>query len=174
MRKFIATTAVLAMASAGLMMPANATVTSIGPHAGVCARGDSSVVVRISGFRVRSGRVRVQLYAANPHTFLERGAWLQRIDVPTTASGDMNVCVPVESGAGRYAISVRHDANGNGNNDRADGGGFSGNPRVSLFDLALRRKPNLEQVAFNVGNAPARVHVVLNYVQGTRFAPIAR
>lgn len=155
------------------MMSAAGSATTLGPRPAVCERGDSAVLVRVSGFRVRTGTLRVQLYAANPRTFLERGAYLQRIDVPMTASGDMNVCVPV-SAQGRYAISVRHDANGNGSNDRSDGGGFSGNPRVSLFDLALRRKPPLAQVGFDVGAQTARVHVVMNYVQGTRFGPIAR
>ena len=75
--------------------------------------------------------------------------------------------------AGRYAISVRHDANGNGKSDRADGGGFSGNPAVSLGDLAFKRKPDLGKVAFAVGGDPKVVPVVLRYVQGLSFKPIA-
>ncbi len=149
-----------------------AAATTLGPHAQRCDSGEASVIVNITGFRARTGNVRVQLYAANPRTFLERRQWLLRIDLPVSRSGDMPICVPV-SAAGRYAISVRHDANGNGSSDRSDGGGFSGNPDVSLLDLALRRKPNLARVAFAVGDAPVRVNVILNYVQGTRFEPIA-
>ncbi len=152
------------------MVPALA--APIGPHAALCAAGGRSVTVRVTGFRVRTGRVRVQLYAANPATFLERGRWLQRIEVPATGSGDLEICVPVAT-AGRYAVMVRHDANANGDNDRADGAGFSGNPRVSVLDLALRRKPPIERVAFAVGAANVSQRVVLNYVQGTRFGPIA-
>jgi uncharacterized protein (DUF2141 family) len=152
------------------MVPAAA--APVGPHAAVCEAGGRSVTVRVTGFRVRTGRVRVQLYAANASTFLERGRWLQRVDVPAAGSGDLDVCVPVAS-AGRYAVMVRHDANANGDNDRADGAGFSGNPRVSLFDLALRRKPPIERVAFAVGAGNVSQRVVLNYVQGTRFGPIA-
>lgn len=150
--------------------PASAT---LGPHAARCDNGEASVIVNVTGFRERTGNLRIQLYAANPQTFLERGRWLQRIDVPVTRSGDMPVCVPV-SAAGRYAISVRHDSNGNGRNDRSDGGGFSGNPDVSLLDLALRRKPSLARVGFNVAAAPVRINVILNYVQGSQFEPIAR
>jgi uncharacterized protein (DUF2141 family) len=145
---------------------------AIGPHAARCEAGESSVVVNVTGFRSRTGTLRVQLYAANPRTFLERRAWLVRVDVPVTRSGDMPVCVPV-SAAGRYAISVRHDANGNGRSDRSDGGGFSGNPDVSLIDLALRRKPSLARVGFNVAAAPVRVNVVLNYVNGSSFEPVS-
>lgn len=172
MKRFLrlATIAVLAMAGLASAVPASA---AIGPHAARCNAGEASVIVNVTGFRVRTGNLRVQLYAANPRTFLERRQWLVRVDLPVTASGDMPVCVPVTA-AGRYAISVRHDANGNGNNDRSDGGGFSGNPDVSLFDLALRRKPSLDRVAFNVASSPVRVNVVLNYVQGSRFEPIGR
>lgn len=161
------------VAGAAALIITGAAATSLGPHAARCDSGEASVIVNVTGFRERTGSVRVQLYAANPATFLERRAWLQRVDVPMTRSGDMPVCVPVGA-AGRYAISVRHDANGNGRNDRSDGGGFSGNPDVSLLDLALRRKPSLARVAFAVGDAPVRVNVILNYVQGASFEPIAR
>jgi uncharacterized protein (DUF2141 family) len=157
------------LAAAMPLAPARA--AAIGPHAAVCEAGGRSVTVRVTGFRVRTGRVRVQLYAANPRTFLERGRWLQRIDLPAANAGDMDVCVPVAA-AGRYAVMVRHDTNGNGDNDRSDGGGFSGNPQVSLLDLALGRKPPMERVAFAVGAGNVTQRVVLNYVQGTRFGPI--
>lgn len=170
MKKLACLAAATIAISSGLTTSAAAT---LGPHAARCDSGQASVIVNVTGFRERTGNVRVQLYAANPRTFLERRQWLQRVDLPVTRSGDMPICVPVST-VGRYAISVRHDANGNGDNDRSDGGGFSGNPDVSLLDLALRRKPSLARVGFDVGTAPVRINVVLNYVQGTRFEPIAR
>lgn len=158
-----------ALLAAGFAAPAAA---SIGPHAARCDAGESSVIVNVTGFRERTGTVRVQLYAANQRTYLERRQWLVRVDLPVSRSGDMPVCVPVTT-AGRYAISVRHDANGNGRSDRSDGGGFSGNPDVSLLDLALRRKPSLARVGFNVSTSPVRVNVVLNYVNGSSFEPVS-
>lgn len=169
MKKWIGFAALGGMTAA---IAAAAGATTLGPHAARCDGGEASVIVNVTGFRVRSGSVRVQLYAANPRTFLERRAWLQRIDVPMTRSGDMPICVPVGA-AGRYAISVRHDANGDGHSDHSDGGGFSGNPDVSILDMALRRKPNLARVGFQVNDAPVRVNVILNYVQGTSFEPIS-
>jgi uncharacterized protein (DUF2141 family) len=169
-KKFVSTAIAVGFV-AGSLAGISSAGAAIGPHAARCAAGEASVVVNVTGFRVRTGTVRVQLYAANPRTFLERRQYLVRVDLPVTSSGDMPVCVPVTA-AGRYAISVRHDANGNGRSDRSDGGGFSGNPDVSLFDLALRRKPSLARVGFNVGAEPVRVNVILNYVRGSSFEPV--
>ncbi len=164
----------IALSAAGgvLALCAGPAAATIGPHAAHCDAGEASVIVNVTGFRTRTGTVRVQLYLADPRTFLERGRYLVRVDLPVARAGDMPVCLPVTA-AGRYAVSVRHDANGNGSSDRSDGGGFSGNPSVSLFDLALKRKPSLSRVAFAVAAAPARVNVILNYVNGTRFGPVA-
>lgn len=164
-------TAGLVAAGLAATTPAAAT-TAIGPHAARCAAGESAVVVNITGFRERTGTVRVQIYEANSRTFLERGRYLARVDLPVTRSGDMPVCVPVEA-AGRYAVMVRHDANGNGRSDRSDGGGFSGNPNVSLLDMAMKRKPSMSRVAFEIGDQPARINVVLNYVSGMTFRPVS-
>jgi uncharacterized protein (DUF2141 family) len=158
--------------AAALIAPAVPASAQIGPHAARCAAGESSVIVNVTGFRGRTGTLRVQLYAANPRTFLERRQYLVRVEIPVTRSGDMPVCLPVNA-AGRYAVMVRHDANGNGRSDRSDGGGFSGNPDVSLMDLALRRKPSLSRVGFSVADAPVRINVVLNYVQGGSFEPVS-
>ena len=48
--------------------------------------------------------------------------------------------------AGRYAVAVRHDVDGDGN-DWGDGGGFSRNPKLSLLNL----KPKYQNVAIPVG-----------------------
>ncbi len=170
MRKFAAILVGAALAGA---VATAAGAFSIGPHAARCDAGESSVIVNVTGFRARTGTVRVQIYHANQRTMFERRQWLVRVDVPVTRSGDMPICVPV-SAPGRYAVSVRHDLNGNGNSDRADGGGFSGNPDVSLLDMMFRRKPAVERVAFSVGQGAARQTVILNYIQGSSFDPLPR
>ena len=55
----------------------------------------------------------------------------------------------------------------------SDGGGMSGNPHVSLLDLAFKRKPDPQRVQVRVGNGVAQVNIVMNYVQGASFAPLA-
>lgn len=145
---------------------------AIGPFAATCNSGASSVIARVSGLKTRSGTVRVQLYASNRETYLEKRQWLRRVDVRATAAGAMDICVPVPR-QGNYIISVRHDLNGNGKSDRPDGAGFSGNPRLAITDLLFKRKPNLTRVSFAVNGTPRLVPVVLNYAQGLQFKPIA-
>lgn len=162
------------LAGAGLAILAaySSAAAAIGPHAAKCGNGTPSVIARVNGLKARTGVVRVQLYANNKSTFLEKRRWIQRVDVAATRSGVMDICVPVPR-AGSYALSVRHDLNANGKSDRADGGGFSGNPKVSITDLAFKKKPDLARVAFSVGAGPRVVPVTLNYVRGLSFKPVA-
>lgn len=150
---------------------AGAHAATLGPYAASCQNGGPAVIARVSGLKARSGVIRVQLYTDNSATFLEKKRYIERVDVPATRTGEMDICIPVPK-SGRYAISVRHDLDGNGKSSRADGGGFSGNPRVSLGDLIAKRKPDLGRVAFPVGNGPRVVPVTLNYVQGLSFKPV--
>ena len=157
------------LVAATMAVPASAT---LGPHAARCDSGQPSVVVNVTGFRARTGNLRVQIWTANPSSYLQKRQWLTRVDLPVTRSGDMAVCMPVPN-AGNYVVSIRHDVNGNGDSDRSDGAGFSGNPSFSVMDMALRRRPNLQRVSFAVGSAPARQRIVLNYLQGSRIGPVA-
>lgn len=161
----------LALGAAALPFATPAVAAPIGPFATACENGGPAVIARVSGLKARTGTIRIQLYASNPATFLEKKAYLQRVDVPARAS-QMDICVPVPK-EGRYAISVRHDVNGDGKSDRGDGGGFSGNPDMSLMDLLAKRKPSLAHVAFSVGNGTQVVPITLRYVQGLSFRPIA-
>ncbi|WP_336965733.1 DUF2141 domain-containing protein [Sphingobium aquiterrae] len=144
---------------------------ALGPQAAACDRNGAAVLVHVDGFKARTGILRVQLYAANERTFLEKRQYLERIEVPVTRSGAMDVCVSVPR-PGNYALYVRHDVDGSGKSDRSDGGGFSGNPSVSLSDLVFKRKPALSKTQFAVGDSTRRVDVVLNYVQGLSFKPL--
>lgn len=149
----------IAIAVSGVPFAASA---SLGPQASVCASNGPAVLVNVEGFKARTGRVRVQLYAANAATFLEKGKWLDRVDVPVSANGPVDICVPVPK-PGNYAISVRHDMNGNGKGDMRDGGGFSGNPKVSVWDYVFGRKPDINKVQFSVGASTHQVEVTLRY-----------
>ena len=156
------------LASFLALVPANATI--LGQYAAACTAGasDSAVLVRVSGFKARTGALRVQLYGNNPADFLEKGKKLARIDLPVTAAGPMAVCVKTP-GNGAYAVAVRHYVEGppkSGFNWN-DGAGFSRNPHISL--LALR--PKLSEVLIRV-NGHAAVDVVLNYRQGLSVGPI--
>lgn len=160
-----------ALAAAAAAVAPAAAQAALGPQAAVCDNNSSAVLVHVDGLKARTGMLRVQLYHANPKTFLEKKQYLERIELPVSKAGDMNVCVAVP-GPGNYALYVRHDLNGSGKSDKSDGGGFSGNPKLSLFDLALKKKPDMSQTRFTVGDTTTRITVVLNYVQGMSFKPI--
>lgn len=144
----------------------------LGQDAEACTAGasDTAVLVRVSGFKARTGALRVQLYGSNPADFLEKGKKLARVDLPVTAAGPMAVCVKTP-GNGAYAVAVRHYVSGppkSGFNWN-DGAGFSRNPRISLLAL----KPKLSDVLIRV-NGHAAVDVVLNYRKGLSIGPIAQ
>lgn len=135
------------------------------------ARTGPTVLVRITGFRSRSGQIRVRLFGDPPSSYFDKRKALVRIEHPVPATGRTDVCVAVPR-PGVYAIDVRHDENNNGKTDRQDGGGVSGNPHVSLFDMLFARKPAPGTVQFRVGAGTTIVPVTLMYLQGGSFRPI--
>jgi uncharacterized protein (DUF2141 family) len=134
---------------------------AMGPDAAACRAGGTGILVTVDGFKARTGNVRVALYGSDPARFLERGQTIRKIDLPVTRAGPMRICVAVPN-AGRYAVAVRHDVDGNGRSSWNDGGGFSRNPRLSLTSL----RPRYDAVAISAGRGVTPVNVVLNYRYG--------
>jgi len=126
-----------------------------------CTAGEGpAVAVTVDGVKSSAGNVRVQSYRATPDDWLQKGRWLSRIEVPARA-GTMTFCVPVPT-AGRYAIAVRHDVNGNGNTDiRNDGGAMSNNPSINIFNLG---KPSYTKTGFEVGRGVKSIRVQMRYL----------
>ena len=158
------------IAAAGVVTPAAASATPVGPFAPICSAGKSAILARVSGFKAPRGILSIKLYAGNSDSFLEKGSYLKKVEVPVRRAGPIEVCVPVPA-SGRYAISVRHEL-GN-KKSRADGGGFSGNPNISLADLAFKRKPQLSKVSFHVNGSTRVVPVTLKYLQGMSVRPVS-
>ncbi len=167
---------IVVLALALLAVPAGAqTPTVLGPQAEAC-KADSaapSVLVNITGFKDRSGNLRVELYPATDADFLAPGARLraegkvfERIDVPTPSRGVASICVAVP-GPGTYALSVLHDRNANGKlNAFSDGFGFPNNPRLGT------KKPKVALATFTVGAEKVQLDIVLNYVSGFKPRPV--
>lgn len=161
----------LIVLSAAAMPLAPGMAAALGPHADACTGGKPAMLVKIEGLKSRAGIVRVQLYGGDPASYFEKHAYLDRVEARVPPAGPVDVCVPVPR-AGTYAVSVRHDVNGNGETDLAsDGGGFSGNPNISLFDAMFKRKPSPSQVQVRV-NGLTSVPVTMNYVHGTSVGPV--
>lgn len=136
--------------------------TIIGPESAACAPGAKgpAALVRVYGFKDRVGNLRVQLYSDNPDEFLEKGKKLKRVELPMTASGDMNVCMALPR-FGEFSMAVLHDRDLNGKlSVSKDGVGFSGNPKLGLS------KPDYEDAMFVARDGVTVVDVVLNYRQG--------
>ena len=168
MSKFSGVMSAVATLAAMPLAAAPASAAPIGPDAQVCERGDApAVLVRVPALKERSGKLRVQIYGDNPADFLAKGQWLKRVDVPVTGGGPMNVCVALPS-AGRFAVAVRHDLDGDGKSGWSDGGGFSRNPGLSLLKL----KPSYTDVAVTVGNGVKPLDVYLNYRHGLAIKPL--
>lgn len=155
-------------------VPAPAAI--LGPDAPRCASGDGpAVLVRITGLKSRQGTVRARTFVGNnPSAWFNRKMALRRTQVPIPPTGPVEICMPVPR-AGSYVVDVRHDVNGNGDTDRADGGGASGNPKISLLDVLLGRKPPASKVVFSVGNGVTPITIAVNYASGgMQSASVAR
>lgn len=121
-----------------------------------------AVLVDVRGFASATGKVRVQSYPGTKAAWLAKGEWINRIDVPARPrNGAMRFCMPVPH-AGTYGIAVRHDRNGNGKTDiSSDGGGFSNNPSISIFNLG---KPSVSKAAFQAGPGVTKITINLQYM----------
>lgn len=158
------------LAAAWLALAGQSAQAPLGPHADACRPGapGPALTVTVRGFRAPTGHIQVYLYGSDPAAFLQRGRWLHRIELPVTSTRPMRVCLPAPS-PGSYAVSVRHDVDGNRERrDANDGGGFSRNPRLSL----LRLEPRLRDVAVQVRPGVQPLDVVLNYRFGLTVRPV--
>lgn len=134
------------------------------------ASSGPALFVDVTGFKNRAGQVRVRVFGGATKTWFDKKHWIARVQVPTPASGKVGFCMPVAR-PGTYAVDVRHDTDFDGETDRGDGGGVSGNPQVSLMDVLFGRKPDPMVVAVQVGQGATTVPITLKYLQGGSFKP---
>lgn len=137
----------------------------VGSDAQACLSGKPSMLVRVSGFKQPTGTVKVAVYAAQG--YLAKRGKLRKVVVPVRSTGPLDICIAVPS-AGQYAVAVHHDLNGNGDKDLSDGGGYSGNPKLSITNL----RPPFGKTAVRVGTAPRQVTVLLQYRRGLSISPV--
>lgn len=157
--------------AAALAAPAAAHAGPLGPDARVCAAGGPAVLVRVVGLKQATGRLRLKLYEANSRDYLGKTSQIERVVVPVDRGGAFDVCLAVPK-AGAYVVSVLHDLDGDNNAESSDGGGVTGNPRVSLGDAITGRKPPLPAVTVRVGSSTVVAPVRLLYKQGLSIGPV--
>lgn len=120
------------------------------------------MLVRVFGLKNRVGKVRVRAFTGNPATYFNRGSEVKWIEVPIPATGGMEICVATGH-SGTFAVDVRHDVNRNGKTDFSDGVGISGNPKLTMLDVILKRRPPANVVQVAVGRGVTVVPVQLRY-----------
>jgi uncharacterized protein (DUF2141 family) len=147
-------------------MAAAAPARVVGADAQACLSGKPSMLVRVAGFKKPSGSVKLAVYAAQG--YLAKRGKLRKVEVPVRSTGPMDICIAVPK-AGQYAVAVHHDVNGNGSKDPSDGGGYSGNPKLSITQL----KPPFGKTAVLVGSAPRQISVRLQYRSGLSIRPVS-
>jgi len=143
-----------------LVLSTHANAETTGPKCR-SATAKSAILLRVSGFKIRSGIINIWIYDGNPADFLVRDKRILRLKFPVPAAGPMLACIPVPA-PGRYAIAAHHDVDSNRKRDWNDGLGFSGNPRLSL----LRLKPSYAQTSFAVGENTTLADLTLLYRYG--------
>ncbi|ONF95189.1 DUF2141 domain-containing protein [Sphingomonas jeddahensis] len=144
----------------------------LGPYAARCTSGNApAILVNVVGVKQRTGALRLRTYGGATSTWFEKKGWITRVEIPTPASGPIRICMPA-SAPGTYAIDLRHDMNGNGETDRSDGGGASGDPKVTLLDFVFGRKPSPKVTAVAVGRGVTEITITAMYLKGGALRPV--
>lgn len=137
----------------------------LGDDAASCRTGKPAILVRVTGLKKPTGQIKIGVYESG--RFLHKRGTVSKDTLAVRSGGPMDVCLSVP-GPGRYAVAIHHDVNGNDDKDINDGAGYSNNPRLSLTNL----KPSFAATAVQVGPAPRRVAVVLQYRKGLSVGPV--
>jgi len=147
---------------------ADACLPGGGNHSTHSTHGEVAALVRVTGFKDREGRLRLQYYSDDPKSFLASGTYIRRQEMPMTPAGDMVLCITVPA-PGRYAFVVLHDRDEDGRlSIWSDGVGFSNNPRLALA------KPKVEPLLVTIGAGVTPIPIVMNYRRGFSVRPLDR
>jgi len=157
-----------------MMAASLASSPELGIAAGRCRLPEtgSAFLVEVTGLKDRIGRLKLELYPANNADFLgddnvlvSAGKPFARVEVSIPQEGAVQLCIRAPH-AGRYALSLLHDRNSDGKFQLSiDGVGFSNNPKLGWS------KPDADRVGVNVGDAPQRIAIIMNYRHGLGMRP---
>ncbi len=157
------------MIGALMLLAAMSSSPDLGKAEGQCRPEEhgAAFLVDVVGIKDRQGRLKLEIYPANDSDFLAddnvliaAGKAFRRVEVAVPPSGPVSLCIRAP-GAGRYALRLLHDRNGNRRFEvSTDGIGFAGNPRLGIS------KPSAAAASAIVGNGPAHVSIILNYRRG--------
>lgn len=129
-----------------------------------------ALLVDITGFKDRKGRIKVEVYPASDPDFLMddnvlvyQGKTFRRTEEEVPQSGPVSLCVRVP-GPGNYALMVLHDRDSNRKlNVGSDGIGFGSNPNLHF------RKPHAREATIAAGPGITHVPIIMSYWSGLGF-----
>lgn len=165
----------LLVASGGSGLAMETPVDRLLPHnPALCAAGagQPAALLRITGFKDRRGKLRIQSYTDNQQDLLEKGKYINRILAPMTASDDVMICMPLPK-PGRYVMFIVHDRNADDSMGASDGAAFSNNPRLR-FGFPKPPKPSAMEASFEVKSGVTLLDIRMNYLSGLSIKPIDR
>lgn len=132
-------------------------------------------MVSIEGLKDRKGKLKLEVYPANPTDFLaddnvllSAGKVFRRVQVPVPAADPVRLCIRVPRD-GNYALALLHDRD----LDRkfgwtVDGIGFSANPKLGWS------KPAVTRTTIHAGDGLTPATIVLNYRDDLGVRPLKR
>lgn len=167
-------------AAAALPLLAAAMIPSspdLGKAEGRCRADERgpALLVDVEGLKDRKGNLKLEVYPANDHDFLQddnvlvgQGKVFRRVEIPVPDTGTVELCIRVP-GPGTYSVSLLHDRDENRKFGwMVDGIGFAGNPKLHWS------KPRAAEAEVRAGAGLTRVPIVLNYRHGLGVAPLRK
>jgi uncharacterized protein (DUF2141 family) len=146
----------------------------LGTEGARCTGGGPQIEVAVTGLKDRKGNLKLELYPANEadwirddRDILAQGKPFRRVQVPTPASGAVQLCIRAPS-AGRWALLFTHDRDGkNKFNVWQDGVGVSSNKKIG------RAKPKYGEALVDVPAGGTTVSIRAQYLRGLPgFGPL--
>lgn len=165
---------VLLIAIAMLALPAQAQV--LGSDAEACTGRDGpAILANVTGFKDRTGGLKLELYPANEADFLRddnqllrEGKTFRRVRAAMPASGPVTMCIRVPR-PGTYALLFTHDRDGkNKFNFWSDGAGVPSNIKLG------RARPKVATAKITVGAGVTVATMRVQYLRGfpPAFGPV--
>ncbi len=134
-----------------------------------------TLTINIVGLKDRKGRLRAELFPNNDADFLAdndvlvaQGKPFRRVDLELPGTVTTTMCMNTPP-PGVYTFSVLHDRDLNRKfGIWNDGVGFAGNPTLG------HSKPKAAQARISILPGVNRVTIILNYLRGLSFSPLAK
>ncbi len=141
----------------------------LGSDAAACtgAAPGPAILATVTGFKDRTGTLKLELYPPNEKDFLagdddlaREGKFFRRVTIAPPATGDAAICIRVPH-PGRYALFLGHDRDGKRKfNFWSDGAGFPSNNKIG------RARPKLVDALIDAGPGITRTTIRAQYLRG--------